>query len=90
MQILIDISEEEYKDIKKDVKKFRKRNMVVPSLYEVIENGKPLPKEHGDLIDVEVFLEKFEEYLMWRRGFSFADVDTIARIYTPAIIKKNK
>lgn len=44
MQIVIDIDDCEYEEIKKDIEKFRSKGMVVPYLYKVIESGTPLPK----------------------------------------------
>ena len=44
MNIVINIDDDKYKEIKKDVKLFKRKGMVVPYLYKVIESGIPLPK----------------------------------------------
>jgi len=51
MQILIEISEKEYEHIKKDIKLMESKFIAVPSLYNIIANGTPLPEHHGNLKD---------------------------------------
>lgn len=48
MQMLINISEEQYESIKKN----NFKNGVSPSILDAIRNGTPLPKGHGKLVDV--------------------------------------
>lgn len=61
MQIVIDISKEAYDFIKRT-------GYHTQSLYEAIKNGTPLPKGHGDLIDVNrkitvsTYDEQYEEW----------------------------
>ena len=43
MQIVIDINDCEYDEIKRDAENFRNKGMVVPYLYKVITSGTPLP-----------------------------------------------
>lgn len=50
MQIVIDMDDHEYTEIKEDAEKFRSKNMIVPSLYKVIESGISLPEGHGRLL----------------------------------------
>lgn len=60
MQIVIDISEEDYKALKQGHVPFR--------VLDVIKNDTPLPKNHGDLIDVNrkitvsTYDEQYEEW----------------------------
>lgn len=62
MEIVIKIDEEKYKDIKNDVKKFLSMPVHnVPYLYEVINEGAPLPKGHGKLIDADKTLKNAEK-----------------------------
>ncbi len=51
IELVIKIPEEYYKSIKDDAKKFLSKGMKVPSLYEKVIKGTPLPKGHGRLID---------------------------------------
>ena len=51
MKLIIDISEEEYKRIIKG-------NWLGESMAEIFENGTPLPKGHGRLIDAKKALDK--------------------------------
>ena len=62
MQIVIDISDEQYEIIKKIVKN---QNNVCPdtdSAEKIILNGAPLPKGHGRLIDKDALGEKLNKY----------------------------
>lgn len=52
MQIVIDISEEDYEYLKNHNKH---------GLYSQILNGTPLPKGHGRLIDADAFISKMED-----------------------------
>lgn len=54
MQIVIDIPEKVIRE--EDYIGFFK--CLSPKLYEVITNGKPLPKGHGDLIDKAKLLDE--------------------------------
>lgn len=53
MQIVIDIPEEDYKFVKKQV-----ADGITNPLKICIANGTPLPKGHGRLIDADALLEK--------------------------------
>ena len=53
MELIIKISEEDYKDIKEDVKKFLSMPAhKVPTLYEAVDKGVPLPENHGKIVDL--------------------------------------
>lgn len=61
MQLVIDIPKEAYDFIKRT-------GYHTQSLYEAIKNGTPLPKGHGDLIDVNRKITVFtydEQYEEW-------------------------
>ncbi len=51
MNIVINIDDHKYKEIKEDAEVYRNKGMVVPYLYKVIESGISIPKGYGDLID---------------------------------------
>jgi len=51
MQMIIDIPEEMYIDIKEEVRTKVNTFEHIPFLHEVISVGTPLPKGHGRLID---------------------------------------
>lgn len=60
------------------------------TLYCAIKNGIPLPKEHGDLKDVEKLKSAFIAWSMAVQGF-FTDSDIASIIYnSPPIIKADK
>jgi hypothetical protein len=67
MQIVIDIDEETYTDIKKGKVYSSYRDVPQESVL-AIANGTPLPKGHGDLIDVNrkitvsTYDEQYEEW----------------------------
>lgn len=55
MQIVIEISEDDYKEVKEDTysgTSFENR------VFSAIANGTPLPKGHGALIDVDKIIGK--------------------------------
>lgn len=72
MQIVIDIDEDTYKDIKKGKVYSSYRDVPQESVL-AIANGTPLPKGHGRLIDADAFIammkdvterQKYEELLI--------------------------
>ena len=54
MQVVIDISDEDYKRIKDMPDAF---NSLTSRVYKSIKNGTPLPKGHGRLIDADKLLK---------------------------------
>ena len=52
MQIVIDINEEEYEDILNGIEHARIAGVPIGILNQAIENGTPLPKGYGRLIDI--------------------------------------
>lgn len=82
MQIVIDIPEEEYKIIK---------NCTAPMTWaeHLIKDGTPLPKGHGDLIDVDnitsITLEDSLHCLTWKR-----DSEIDCYIDAPTIIQAER
>ena len=67
MKLIIDISEEDYKR--------------VSAMVDMIRNGTPLPKGHGDLIDSNVLCEQYEK----TNGDLYQALDL-----TPTIIEADK
>lgn len=55
MQVVIDISEEMYEEI---IDESGIDTMIIP-FGDIIKNGTPLPKGHGDLIDKGVYRKEF-------------------------------
>lgn len=55
MQIVIDISEEMYEELK-----YLNVHGFTTAVEEAVANGTPLPKGHGDLKDMENFLCMFD------------------------------
>lgn len=63
VELVIKISEEEYKNIKNDAKKFSSMSSYkVPPLYKAVNEGTPLPKHHGRLIDGDKAIADFANY----------------------------
>ena len=56
IELVIKMSEEYYKSIKDDSKEFLSKGHKVPSLYEIVNKGIPLPKGHGRLVDADAIL----------------------------------
>lgn len=56
MEIVIDISDERFRDIQRiaEVQTERKH---FKTAEQIIANGTPLPKGHGDLVDADAILE---------------------------------
>ena len=80
MQIVIEIPEDAYRQI---------RNWGVPTdklrrkIYDIIDNGTPLPKRHGRLIDadwVKNTLDIFVIYEYYGQFIRRSDIDTIPTI----------
>lgn len=57
MQIVIKISEEDYKLIK-SYGKGSTNYRISLNLYEAVKNGTPLPKGHGELKDADAMIKK--------------------------------
>ena len=57
MQIVINISEESYKNIKEQVDK---RDYPDMQIGRAIADGIPLPKGHGELVDRDAINERFD------------------------------
>lgn len=69
MKLIIDIDEETY---------IKANAGILGSLGEIIANGTPLPKGHGELIDKDVVLDMMnhgilEEYITTMGGVIHAD-----------------
>lgn len=60
MQIVINMPEWKYKDIREGVEASKKVGIPTPSpgIFEAIANGIPLPKGHGKLFDVNDLLDR--------------------------------
>ena len=56
MKIVIDITEEDYNFIKKQV-----ADGITNPLKICIANGTPLPKGHGDLVDLKKMIDYYDE-----------------------------
>lgn len=84
MQIVIDIPEELYKNVVERTK----MGYVGSDVWIAVANGKPLPKGHGRLIDVDALREDFKT----SRKITFAELLHIACIvdHAPIIIEADK
>lgn len=59
MQLVIDIDDREYNEIKEDAEKFKSKGMVVPYLYKIILSGAPFPECYGKLIDADEVKKRY-------------------------------
>lgn len=78
MQIVIDINEDYYEIIKHNVNNWH--NDFKP--YNIIANGTPLPKGHGDLIDRSEVIKSLFDYHNGKKtiGQCIEDVQTIIEV----------
>ena len=86
MQILIEISEEEYHKVKDG-------RCPVSVMRDAIKNGTPLPKGHGRLIDAEVFARnviKYSRQSLKTIGQALEDTPTIIEVETDKFILPDK
>ncbi len=58
MKIVIDITEERYKDIQRIAEV--QLNRRTPTVEQIVANGTPLPKGHGRLIDKDHMIARLE------------------------------
>ena len=87
MQIVINISEKSYKNIKEQVDK---RDYPDMQIGRAIVDGVPLPKGHGDLKDADKLKHAFIKRSMALQG-SFTDYDIASIVYnSPIIIEADK
>lgn len=76
MQIVINTSEERFRDIQR-IAEVQLESNYFKTAEQIIANGKPLPKGHGRLID--------EEQIPGDGGWDFSD----RLMLTPTIIEKD-
>ena len=72
MQIVIELSDETYKDIKEENSIYGTNNglsaRITGKVVGAIQNGAPLPKGHGDLIDRKNLLQLESMWYHLRNG----------------------
>ena len=83
MEIVIKISDEDYKAIAKGY-------LPYGAIADAIRNGKPLPEHHGRLIDEQQIIDRFkpvEKFKDWRIG-----LDGLSNVLSdaPTIIEADK
>lgn len=76
MQIVIDISEEMYEEI---IDESGIDTMVIP-FRDIIKNGTPLPKGHGDLVDISPYKGKVICSHLYNGVKKLIEVDSIEPI----------
>ena len=85
IELVIKIPEEQYKFIKQSMTMDAVKNYpaLLYTIWERIQNGKPLPKGHGRLIDANKLVSSFPNY----NGMSDVAI-TIG--YAPTIVEADK
>ncbi len=78
MKIVIDIPDEDYNVILENANFYIEKHWGLPTVWDAIVKGTPLPKGHGDLIDKDVVLDMMnhgilEEYITVMGGVIPAD-----------------
>ena len=71
MQIVIDIPDYDYRQIKE----YYEKNDTVEATYSYIYHGTPLPKGHGRLIDADVFEKRLMDARSYYIGEKADDFD---------------
>ena len=89
MQIVIELSDETYKDIKEENGIYGINNglnaRITGKVVGAIQSGTPLSKGHGRLIDADAYIDKHEE-CGWLDDIAVNEFNTI----TPTIIEADK
>lgn len=87
MQIVIEISEDEYELVRHGNKSFRTEL----ELMNAVADGIPLPRHHGRLKDVDAFISKVKadrEHSAYSRSWTADDVlNALDNSYAPTIIE---
>ena len=90
MELVINISKEEYELVRNGNKSFRTEL----ELMNAVANGTPLPKHHGRLKDVDAFLSKVKadrEHSAYSRSWTADDVlNALNNSYAPTIVEADK
>lgn len=90
MELVINISKEEYELVRNGNKSFRTEL----ELMNAVANGTPLPKHHGRLKDVDAFLSKVKadrEHSAYSRSWTADDVlNALDNSYAPTIVEENE
>lgn len=73
MKLIIDISEEEYKEVLEDT---YSGTPYENKIFTIIANGTPLPKGHGRLIDADELKEAMNEHTDYK-GYLVCDPEEI-------------
>lgn len=87
MKIVIEIDDARFKDIRR-IACVQLENYHFKTVEQIIANGTPLPKGHGDLIDRKYLIEDFKT----SKKISFAERMDISCIvdHAPTIIEADK
>lgn len=78
MQILINISEETY-NLCKD-KELISDKEYKTELWEAVANGTPLPKGHGDLVDIDELIKYMKDTRTYDIPFALAHIKPIIEV----------
>ena len=57
MKLIIDIPEETYNDIQ--LRDWKNGELIFSEEWKAIHNSIPLPKGHGDIVDIETLIDMF-------------------------------
>lgn len=84
MKLIIDISDEHYRNICKRAEYFGKRSIVLAPHEKAIADGTPLPKGHGRLVDMNVALKVLAD------EWGYEGIEDDLEYKVPTIIEADK
>jgi len=90
MQIVIDIPEEIYMDIKEEVRTKVNTFEHIPFLHEIISVGTQLPKGHGRLIDADKVVAEAKERMKYPANHQYMECVIAHMGLAPTIIEADK
>ena len=88
MKLVIDIPQEEYDDILNGIEHARIAGVPIGILNQVIEDGTPLPKGHGELVDIRPLMRGlYEEIQVGELTYTTSEVCKMLEEETSTIIE---
>lgn len=91
MEIVIKLSEEEYKSVLRSIDMFKANNWRGVAVWGAIRDGIVLPERHGRLKDIDAFLQKVKEdreHAAYTRSWDADDVlASLDNTYAPTVVE---
>lgn len=91
MEIVIKLSEEEYKSVLRSIDMFKANNWRGVVVWDAIRDGIVLPERHGRLKDIDAFINKVEadrQHAAYTRSWTADDVlNALDKTYAPTVVE---